>query len=256
MRKEASSSFLKKRTKKLLLVWLTRGLRLARQQTSKSFLVLFFKKELLAFTCLLALVTFSARADDTPEDRLRAALRQSVTEMRAAQDQASQAQAQLAQAQSDLASTKAQLDAANAKLAELGGKQAAKPEELKALQSQLAAAQQQNALLTQGLSKFQSAVQQAQSLAREKDIDSQRAKAGLAADNKALDTCKATNARLIDVSEQVLHLYQDRSFIWVLRKSYEPLIGAAKVDLENIVQDYDDKIRDQTYVPPPVPNAH
>jgi len=93
-------------------------------------------------------------------------------------------------------------------------------------------------------------------LAREKDIDSQRSKAGLAANTKALETCKATNARLIDVSEQVLHLYQDRSFIWVLRKSYEPLIGAAKVDIENIVQDYDDKIRDQTYVPPPAANAH
>jgi septal ring factor EnvC (AmiA/AmiB activator) len=254
--KQASISFLKKRNKKLLFRWLTPLIRLTRTAESKSFLVLFFKKELLLPVFIAIMAPIIVRADDSPEDRLRAALRQSVTEMRAAQDQASQAQAQLAQAQSDLTSTKAQLDAANAKLAELGGKQAAKPEELKALQTQLAAAQQQNAALTQGLSKFQSAVQQAQGLAREKDIDSQRAKAGLAANTKALETCKATNAHLIDVSEQVLHLYQDRSFIWVLRKSYEPLIGAAKVDLQNIVQDYDDKIRDQTYVPPPAPNTH
>jgi chromosome segregation ATPase len=192
-----------------------------------------------------------SHAEDTPEDRLRAALRQSVGEMRAAQDQAAQAQAQLAQAQAELATTKAQLDAANAKLTELGGKAAAKPEQLKALQAQLDAAQQQNAALQTGLQRYQGAVQQAQTLARQKDYESRQAEAGLTANTKALDTCKATNTKLIAVSEQVLHLYQDRGFLWVLRKSYEPLIGAAKVDLENIVQDYDDKIRDQEYIPPP-----
>ena len=189
-------------------------------------------------------------ADDTPEDRLRAALRQSVTEMRAAQDQAAQAQAQLAQAQADLAATKAQLDAANAKLAQLGGKASVKPEQLQALQSALQSAQAQNAALQQGLTRYQGAVQQAQSIAREKDAQSRQAQAGLASNTKALETCKATNAKLIDVSEKVLHLYQDRSFLWVLRKSYEPIIGASKVDLENIVQDYDDKIRNQEYIPP------
>jgi hypothetical protein len=45
---QGSSSFLKKRTKKLLLCWLTRQARLATTNEIKSFLVLFFKKELLA----------------------------------------------------------------------------------------------------------------------------------------------------------------------------------------------------------------
>jgi hypothetical protein len=44
MKKQGSCSFLKKRTKKLLF---PRLVRLARNQTDKSFLVLFFKKELL-----------------------------------------------------------------------------------------------------------------------------------------------------------------------------------------------------------------
>jgi hypothetical protein len=44
--KQGSSSFLKKRTKRLLICWLTR---LARIEESKSFLVLFFKKELLSW---------------------------------------------------------------------------------------------------------------------------------------------------------------------------------------------------------------
>ena len=208
------------------------------------------RKTLMA-AALLAAIPLMARADDTPEDRLRAALRQSVTEMRAAQDQSAQLQSQLTQAQSDLAAAKTQLEAANAKLTELTGKGTAKPEQLKAMQAQLDAAQQQNAALQQGLARYQGAVQQAQGIARQKDAESRQAQSGLTANTKALATCKATNKKLIDVSEQVLHLYQDRSFLWVLRKSYEPLIGASKVDLENIVQDYDDKIRDQEYIAPP-----
>jgi len=202
----------------------------------------------LAVLALAALLPALARADDTPEDRLRAALKQSVTEMRAAQDQAAQAQAQLADAQAKLTALQAKFDADEAKLSK---GPAVKPDEVKQLQADLAAAQQQNAALQASLSKYQGAVTQAQQIARDKDRQSQIATRGLESNTKALQTCKATNARLIDVAERTLHLYQDRSFIWVLRKSYEPLVGAAKVDLENIVQDYDDKIRDQEYVPAP-----
>jgi hypothetical protein len=50
MKKKASSSFLKKRTKKLLSVPRVRTTAGApAKQMDKSFLVLFFKKELLAF---------------------------------------------------------------------------------------------------------------------------------------------------------------------------------------------------------------
>jgi hypothetical protein len=48
--KEGRSSFLKKRTKKLLSVWFSGALAVVRTQTTdKSFLLLFFKKEALAF---------------------------------------------------------------------------------------------------------------------------------------------------------------------------------------------------------------
>jgi hypothetical protein len=46
--KEGSSSFLKKRTKKILLCYVMRPARSARIPKNKSFLVLFFKKELLS----------------------------------------------------------------------------------------------------------------------------------------------------------------------------------------------------------------
>jgi chromosome segregation ATPase len=204
---------------------------------------------LLITAGLFALSSGALADEQSNEDRLRAALRQSVQEMRAAQDQASQAQASLTQAQTDLATTKAALDAANAKLAEAQGKPAAKPEELAALQAALRQSQANTASVQQGLTKWQGAYQQAADLARTKDAESQRAVAGMTANTRALETCKATNTKLIDVAEQVLHLYETQSFRSILLKSYEPLIGSAKVELQNMVQDYDDKIRDQEYVP-------
>jgi chromosome segregation ATPase len=198
---------------------------------------------------LLLCTTAASHAQDTPEDRLRTALRQSVTEMRAAQDESAQLQAQLSQAQTDLAALKTKFDADEAKIATLAG--SVKPSDIKAMQAQIDAGKAENDALRQGLTKYQGALQQAPDFARAREGESRQATAGLNADMKALETCKVTNKKLIDVAEQVLHLYQDRSFLWVLRKSYEPLIGAAKVDLQNTVQDYDDKIRDQEYVPPP-----
>jgi hypothetical protein len=139
-----------------------------------------------------ALIAQQAHADESNEDRLRDALRQAVTQMRAAQTAALQA----------------------------------------------------------GLAKWQAAYNTAAELARTKDEESQRTGAGLKADMKALDTCKAENAKLIDTAETILHLYQTQGFRSILLRSYEPLIGSAKVTLENTVQDYDDKIHDQEYVPP------
>jgi predicted nucleic acid-binding Zn-ribbon protein len=201
---------------------------------------------LLAAAAVVCL-TGGARAQDSPEDRLRAALKQSVQEMRAAQDQAADLQAKLTQAQSDLAATKAQLDAANQKLA--GG--VAKPKEVEDLKAQLQSAQQQNAALQGSLRKFQGAVAEAQGFARQRERESRIATAGLQSNTKALETCKAFNTKLIAVAEDTLHLYQKQSFRSILLRSYEPFIGSAKVDLENIVQDYDNKIHDQEYIPPP-----
>jgi chromosome segregation ATPase len=200
---------------------------------------------------VLALAARHAQADEhTNEDRLRDALRQAVTQMRAAQDQAAQATADAQKAQSAQAAVQAQLDAANAQLASLKGKPAAPAADVQAMQEALKSYQAQSAQMQQALAKWQAAYNTAAGVARTKDEESQRATAGLQADVKALDTCKAENVKLIDTAESILHLYQTQSFRSILLRSYEPIIGSAKVTLENTVQDYDDRIHDQEYVPP------
>ena len=211
-------------------------------------------RTLLILGAALAFGRAASADEQSGEDRLRDALRQMVTQMRAAQDQAAQSQADLQKAQAAQQATQAQLDAANAKLAAApaslpGSRAAASVPGTKAMQDALAAARTQNAALQQGLAKWQAAYGNAAEVARAKDAESRQAGAGLQADARALDTCKAANTKLQDVAEDILHLYETQSFRSLLLRSYEPVIGTARVRLENTVQDYDDKIRDQEYVP-------
>ena len=203
-----------------------------------------------AIIAVVLLTTAShARAQSTNEDRMRDALRQAVTEMRAAQDQAAQAQADLAKAQADKTALQSQLDAAQAKLAESAAKPTTKPADLAALQAQLQQAEAQSSSLQQANAKLQGSYQSAAEQARAAAEQGRSIAAVSKANTAALQTCKATNGKLIDVAEQILHLYETQGFRSVLLKSYEPVIGFERVKLENLVQDYDDKIHDQEYVP-------
>jgi len=204
------------------------------------------RRLLSAFALTMGLmgVAAHAHAQESTEDRMRDALRQAVTEMRAAQDQAAQAQADLQKAQAEKADLQKQLDAAKA----APPAPTVKPDVIASLQAQLKAAQAQLANGQQINAKLQGDVQGSLALARQKDSESRQLAAAQKAESHALDVCKATNAKLIDVSEGVLHLYESQSFRSILLKSYEPVLGLAKVKLENLVQDYDDKIQDQRYI--------
>jgi hypothetical protein len=202
------------------------------------------------FALLIAIGLFfgqGAFAQEAGEDRMRDALRQAVMEMRAAQDQAAQAQADLQKAQTEKAALQAQLDAATAKISAVP---VSKPADLESLKAQLQAAEQAGSSLHQLNLKLEGDLQSATASAQAKDDQSRKAAASLKAAAATLEACKSANAKLIDVSEDVLHLYESDSFRSLLLKSYEPILGLWKVKLENIVQQYDDKIHDQEYFPP------
>ncbi len=202
----------------------------------------------LPIALALAALPLAAQAQDSTEARMRDALRQAVTEMRAAQDASAQAQSDLAKANADKTALQSQLDAANAKLADAASKPAPRQEDT-GLADRLRAAQAQAAQYQQLSAKLQSSYQSAAEQARAKDDASRTATAQAQARGAQLEVCKTTNTKLIDVSEQILHLYESESFRGLLLRSYEPVLGTAKVKLENLVQDYDDKIQNQAYVP-------
>jgi hypothetical protein len=221
-----------------------RGLAISARQKNQKFFGSFFQKR--TFFLLVLLCAPAADAQESTEDRMRDALRQSVMEMRAAQDQAAQAQADLQKAQAEKAALQAQLDAANAKLAGA----TAKPAELAAARARLQAMQEAGTALQRQNAQLQASLQASAAAIQSKDAQGSRLQAGLKSNTAALQACISSNTKLIDVSQQILHLYETQGFRSLLLKSYEPVLGLWKVKLENLVQDYDDKIHDQVYVEP------
>lgn len=199
--------------------------------------------------------------DQTTEDKLREALRQTTVQLRQLQD----TQAQL---QADRDSAVRQRDAFQQQVTELQSKaqpQQAKvaPDQLKALQDQmqqlnaaLDAAKRDNAALAASIAKWQAGYNQAAEIARAKDAEARQLTQNVQKLQKAHDTDYATNQKLAQVATDILHLYQTQSFRQLLWKSYEPLLGLWEVKLENLVQDYDDKIYNlRIYPPKPEPTA-
>ena len=212
------------------------------------------RRTLLLFAVASASIA-GARADDE-SDRLRDALRHTTVDLRAAEDSLAQVQANLDAATKQKGQLQAELDAANAKAAAAPPPApAAPPVDLSRVRAAVAQANAQNAALRAALAKWQGAYQQAAALARQKDGEG-RALGGQQKSMAAqLRTCEAENTALIGVADDILHLYRSQSFHQVLLWSYEPLIGLDQVKLENIVQDYEDKIRDQEYIGTPAANT-
>jgi hypothetical protein len=208
---------------------------------------------------LAILATHAAAQSGSQEDRLRDALRKTTVDLRAAQDTQVALQASLDQAQKERDALQQQVVQLTAQIAQRPAEPApaapapATPPQPTAEEQQLRAAvdalKRQNADLAAGVKKWQAAYQQAASVAQAKDAESRQ----LAAANKiveaTLDVCTGKNTRLLAVANDILHLYRQQDFKSLLLMSYEPLLGYKKVELENIVQDNEDRVRAQKYYP-------
>jgi hypothetical protein len=209
--------------------------------------------------CLAVFATAAVGQSASQEDRLRDALRKTTVDLRAAQDSQVALQASLEQAQKERDALQQQVAQLNAQSAQRQAEPApaapapAAPPQPSAEEQQLRAAvdtlKRQNADLQAGVKKWQAAYQQAASVAQAKDAESRQ----LAASNRivgaTLGVCEGKNTRLLAVANDILHLYRQQDFKSLLLMSYEPLLGYKKVELENIVQDNEDRVRAQKYYP-------
>jgi len=189
-----------------------------------------------------------AMAQDTTEARLRDLLRRTAADLRAAQDSQAALQASLEQEKQKSATLHKQVDELTAHAAE-AAKPALSDEEIAHIRSDLSGAQARVAALETGLKQWQDAYQKAVDAAHAKDAESRTAAARAVESERRAGICAATNTKLISVANDILHLYQSQSFRSLLLSSYEPLLGLKKVELENTIQEYEDKILDQKYRP-------
>jgi hypothetical protein len=197
---------------------------------------------------ILLLAGRPALAQDTPEARLRDMLRRTTADLRAAQDSQATLQAKLDQETGKNALLHKQVEDLQARVA-TPAKPSISDDDIARLQANLHDAQARIAMLEPGVKQWQDAYQKAADVARSKDAESKSASTRAADAEKKVGICTAANTKLIAVSNDILHLYQTQSFRSLLLSSYEPVLGLKKVELENTIQDYEDKILDQKYRP-------
>ncbi|WP_159289019.1 hypothetical protein [Methylosinus sporium] len=182
-------------------------------------------------------MTTVARAD-VEADRLREALRGAITQQRALEDQRAALQAKLTEAESERARLKEQIGAAKA--------------EVKQVEKQhREAVEQFNQRLVERdetLEKWKAAYEEAADVARAKDAERAKFESQAAAHKASVKSCRAKNAELVKLGHELLQRYEAANFADVALAS-EPLTGVRRVEIQNLLQDYGDKIHDQKVTP-------
>ena len=199
--------------------------------------------------CLLT-VTAVAQESGSEEDRLRDALRHVTADLRAAQDSQTTLQAALDQAQKQRDLLQQQVTQLTAQAAARPAGQPSQPvPDDQPLRDAVDTLKKQNASLQDGLAHWQSAYQQAATLAQTKDAQDRQSSAKAATAQRTLDVCETKNTKLLAVADDILHLYDTRKFRSLATSDWDAVLGFKKVELENIVQDNEDRILEQKYYP-------
>ena len=169
----------------------------------------------------------AAYADAATEAALRAALQASTTQIATLEDQVANLQASQAPNVAMIEALRAQIKA--------GGGASESPAAKAKNDAALKALTRQVTTLNAGLGKSQTAYQA-------EAAENAALKAQLATTNTSLSSCTAKNAQLFAIGNQILDAYSHKDDVLGAFANHEPFIGFKRVQLQNIVQDDQDKL--------------
>ncbi|HWA92168.1 MAG TPA: hypothetical protein VG889_19175 [Rhizomicrobium sp.] len=192
-----------------------------------------FKVPLALIALLVATPALAQSEDDA---RLRMQLRTVTLQLRQAQDDIASAQAQKIAAQTERDQLKKQLAAAQAELA-------------RARRSDNRAA---NAAVESELAKVKDTLAQAADAAEKDKAEREKMQADALSTANVLGVCQAKNAKLLAVARQILREYENFDALDAIGAN-EPFTKLKRVELENLAQDYGDRIDDGIFDPRSVP---
>jgi chromosome segregation ATPase len=217
------------------------------------------RNHLISFlTIILLSLLFSraGRADDTAqattEARLRDALRNTMQQLQDAQGQVATLQAAQAQSEKDNADLKAKIDALNAQITTLtqqsADDKAASDKALADLKSKNDDLNAQIVKLNDAIASWEKDDKQYVQLAKDKEA----ARAQLAVQaillQRTIDDRETKNLQLYLLANEILTRYEKYGLGEAL-EAKEPFTGLTRVKLQELVQDYQDKISDQRVTP-------
>ncbi len=179
----------------------------------------------------------SAHAE-SETDRLREALRSATAQTRQLEDQRTALQAKVADADREKAVSKAQVDAAKAEVRQIEKQHREAVDEFN----------KRLAERDETLEKWKTAYEEAATVARTKDAERAKFEGEATAYKASTKSCQAKNGQLLKVGRELLHHYEDVT-IGEMLVSREPLLGARRVQIQNLLQDTNDKMLDQKATP-------
>ena len=173
-----------------------------------------------------------AQQQEDPQARLRAALRDATVRIRQLEDENATLQAKQAEFDRDRQANAQKASAAEKELQTLRARAA----------SDQAALQSETDAQKQNLAKWEAAYKEAATTAQTRDADAKRMEAALVALREKNRLTEEKNTKLYQLGQELLDLYQHKSMLDVLGD--EPVTKLKRVEYENVVQDYEDKLRD------------
>lgn len=187
----------------------------------------------------------TARATDDTETRLREALRSAITQTRSMEDE-------LVRLRAKTVEDAKIIDALKSQTAAGGNKPAADKAILERMEAEfnrrLAAQNESMTKAAETLDKWKAAYQDAANVARTKETERAQLAGQTAQLRQRAESCEAKNLALFTVGNEILDRYAGRDFSEALAAK-EPFLGFKRVELQNLVQDYQDKLLDQKALP-------
>ncbi|HEY1122540.1 MAG TPA: hypothetical protein VGE67_13100 [Haloferula sp.] len=208
----------------------------------------------LILTALLLPLSAFAQEDDSA--RLREALKNTTLQLRTAQGETATAQAATIAAEQKAKSLEAKvadLEKRNAALAKQSNDdKSASEKTIATLNNRLAEREKRLVDYIAALDKWKAAYQAAAAAAKKGDGDREKLSGEVVSLKNTVADRERKNIALFNVSNEILDRYQN----YALGKSLaakEPFIGNARVEIENHVQGYQDRILDQRLAAPKKP---
>jgi chromosome segregation ATPase len=189
------------------------------------------------FTAVLATTALgatSARADGATEARLREALRTSTTQLRALEEERASWQAREAGLKKEVETVRAQLAAAKRPIVKTNDREVAE------LNRRLVEQEESASKLSKALAQCQAGERDAADAARGKEEERSQLAAEAAALRERAAAAETKNTRLYGLGKEILDWISSEG----VHEASEPLLGLKRVQLENVVQNYEDKLLD------------
>jgi septal ring factor EnvC (AmiA/AmiB activator) len=198
------------------------------------------------FSILAAGALAAADQANSPEEKLRGMLRSTMLQLREAQNQLATLQAAKAESDKEKQALSDRLDALTKQSAD---DKATSAKTIDDLNTKITDQNTQLGQYKAALEKWQQGYKQAVELATTKEAQRAKLASQVVVLQRRVEDDERKNAELYRLGKEILNRYEKFGLGTALT-AREPFVGVTRVKLENLVQDYSDKLTDQQIKPP------